>query len=65
VFAEDNTRTVTSSTNDPESVSAWEFSRHTAWKVNGILDYIINESDPNQMEPSDFADMLEEAAERL
>jgi hypothetical protein len=51
--------------NDPENITAWEIARHYAWKTSGQLDYIIKESDPDTMVPSDFADILDNAAEKL
>ena len=47
VFAQDNTRSVKKSTNDPENITAWEMAKHTAWRVGGQLQYLIEESDPN------------------
>jgi hypothetical protein len=64
VFAQDNTRTV-KFTKDPENIMAWEMAKHTAWRVGGQLDYLIDESDPNQMDPQAFADYLNESAAKL
>ena len=64
MFGEDNTRTF-KIYNDPWDVVSWEMARHTAWRQSGILKYLIEESDPNEMKAEDFAVMLDKAAERL
>lgn len=64
MFGEDNTRTF-KIYNDPWDVVAWEMARHTAWRQSGILKYLIEESDPNEMGAEDFAVMLDKAAARL
>lgn len=43
VFDEDSTRYHTFEHQDPEHVSKVEFSRHTAWKVQGMMKYIMDE----------------------
>ena len=63
-FGEDNTRTV-KYTKDHENVTAWEMARHEAWRQQGMLDWIIKESDPNVVDPEDFAQMLDKSAARL
>lgn len=64
VFGEDNTRTL-KYCKDPYDVTAWEMARHEAWRQSGVLQYLIEQSDPNVMWAEDFAVMLDEAAERL
>lgn len=63
-FGEDHTRTVKCS-KDHEHVRAWEMAKHEAWRQQGILKWIIEESDPNDMVPDDFAKMLDKSASRL
>ena len=63
-FGEDATRTLRVY-KDPENITSWEIARHYAWKTSGQLKYIMDESDPDSMNPSDFADMLEAAAKKL
>ena len=63
-FEEDATRTIRLY-NDPENITSWEIARHYAWKTSGQLNYIIEESDPDTMNPSDFVNILENAAEKL
>jgi hypothetical protein len=43
VFDADSTRYQTFVEQDPEHVSKVEFSRHTAWKVQGMMKYIMDE----------------------
>jgi hypothetical protein len=50
---------------DPENISAWEIARHYSWKTSGMLKYIMEESSPDDMSPSDFADLLENASKKL
>lgn len=63
-FGEDNTRTL-KYCGDHENVTAWEMARHEAWRQQGLLKWMVEESDPNQMDPKDFAEMLEKSAMRL
>ena len=36
-----------------------------AWRQKGVLDWIIQESDPNVTSPTEYAEILERSAERL
>lgn len=53
-FGEDNTRTLKYA-KDHENVTAWEMARHEAWRQKSVLNWMIEESDPNQVNPEDFA----------
>jgi hypothetical protein len=61
-FENDSTRTLRVY-NDPEIITSWEIARHYAWKTSGVLKYIIDDSNPDDCSPSDFAEMLEDASE--
>lgn len=63
-FDSDSTRTLRVY-EDPENITSWEIARHYAWKAGGVLDYIVEESNPDDQHPEDFAEMLELASERL
>ena len=63
-FGEDHTRTL-KYCKDHENVTAWEMARHEAWRQQGMLDWIIKESDPNVVDPEDFAQLLDKSAARL
>jgi hypothetical protein len=57
-FKEDATRTLRVY-GDAENITSWEIAKHYAWKTGGMLDYIVDESNPDDMAPSDFAEILE------
>jgi hypothetical protein len=61
-FEEDATRTI-QLYGDPENITAWEIARHYSWKTSGMLKYIMEESSPDEMSPSDFASMLDNASD--
>ena len=63
-FGEDNARTL-KYCKDHKNVIAWEMARHEAWRQQGVLDWIIQESDPNVTNPMEYAEILERSAERL
>jgi len=63
-FGEDHTRTL-KYCKDHENVIVWEMARHEAWRQQGVLNWVIEESDPNQVEPEDFANILDGSAARL
>lgn len=63
-FEEDATRTI-KVYNDPENISAFEIARHYSWKTAGMMKYIMEEANPDDMSPTDFAELLEQASEKL
>ena len=64
VFDEDKSRTLKIN-KDHKNILAWETARHNAWRAKGQLDYILKDANPNQMNPADFAAMLEETSAKL
>lgn len=63
-FGEDNTRTLKYAGDHPD-VTGWEMARHEAWRQQGFLKWIIEESDPNVLNATEFATLLDQAAARL
>lgn len=63
-FGEDRTRTL-KYCKDHENVIAWEMARHQAWREMGVFKWITEESDPMVLQPEDYAQMLDESAERI
>jgi len=63
-FVEDTTRTL-KVFSDPDNIAAWEFARHSAWKVKSQLSYIIDKSNPDDMSKEDLVKMLQAASEKL
>lgn len=64
VFGEDNTRTL-KIFKDPYDIIAWEMAKHEAWRQQGVLKWLIEESDPNLIKAEELAEMLDQSAERL
>ena len=64
VFGEDNTKAL-KYCKDPYDITAWEIARSEAWRQSGVMDWLIEESDPNVINSEGFAEILDEAARRL
>lgn len=58
IFGEDNTRTLKYA-GDPYDVTAWEMARHESWRQQGVMKWMIEESDPNTTNATEFASMLD------
>lgn len=65
VFDADSTRYHTFAHQDPAAVAPVEFARHQAWRVRGVMDYLIEKAEFGKHGPEELAEVLNDAAASL